>query len=164
VVVASASLTRRSDRWPACRPATNAPTKLPTKAPASACDGPSFWLHDPASRQAPVRKLANHTSTCLPRPYNLEVRPCAAGPTAASPVRVRLTAGNGRVVHKSKAQSEAPFVLYGPSAVAATAKGPSLPNGVYYLSAKGASNWGRLKFTQNCPCPNGKKGKKGCMK
>jgi hypothetical protein len=38
----------------------------------------------------------------------------------------------------------------------------ALPNGVYYLSVKGATEWGRLKLAQSCPCP-GKKGKKGCM-
>jgi hypothetical protein len=153
------------------------PTQPPTKAPAGpACPGGGgggafFWLYDPATN-APVRQLVNNTATCLAHPYNIVVRPCA-DPTGG-PVRIRLSSeragghggGGGRrvIVHSSKAQREAPFVLFGPSATQGDVlpSPKALPNGAYSLSAAGASGWGSLQFTQDCPCP--KKGKKGCMK
>jgi hypothetical protein len=126
--------------------------------------GYGLWLYDPATN-APVRQLVNHTATCLAHPYNIGVRPCT-DPTG--PVRIRLSRarGGGRrvIAHSSKAQREAPYVLFGPSATEGDVL-PSpkwLPNGAYSLSAAGASGWGSLQFTQDCPCP--KKGKKGCMK
>jgi hypothetical protein len=151
----------------ACLPV---PSQPPTKSPADpACPGgkTSFWLYDPATN-APVRQLFNHTATCVSHPYNIVVRPCT-DPTV--PVRIRLSSeraggvgGRRDIVHSSKAQHEAPFVLFGPSATEGDVL-PSpkpLPNGAYSLSAAGASGWGSLQFTQDCPCP--KKGKKGCMK
>jgi hypothetical protein len=130
-------------------PPTRSPTKRPTKAPVVACDGTSFWLYNPKTNK-PIRKIANHTATCLTYPYNVEVRPCSAG----RPVRVRLVeAGSGRVVHASKLQRQSPLLLFGPAATAGDVlpSPGSLPNGAYAISAKGAPGWGRLLFRQKCP-------------
>jgi hypothetical protein len=74
---------------------------------------------------------------------------------------VEVSIGGDRIVYKGQAQSVSPVFLFGTAATATSSK--VLPNGRYYLSAKGAPEWGRVQFTQNCPCPNGKVGKKGCM-
>jgi hypothetical protein len=74
------------------------------------------------------------------------------------------------VVHKSAPQREAPYFLFGRAATAGDVlpSPEALPNGAYRLSATttGAAPWGGPPhFTQDRPCPGGKKGKKkGCMK
>jgi hypothetical protein len=146
------------------------PTALPTKAPTSAVsclEGTTYWLYDPTTNK-PVRKLINNTATCLPHPYNIEVRPCNSTPPSR-PVQIRLveasTSGGGggiaRVVHKGKAQLQPPFFLLAGPASTKGARSKALRNGMYSIAAAGAPEWGRLTFTQICPpC---RKGRKGCM-
>jgi hypothetical protein len=155
---------------------TRSPSFCPVCRAPPPSDGTAFWLYDP-STDAPVRKIRNNTATCLPNPYNVEVRPCrdvggGGGGPLDKPVQIRLAdAATGQVVHKSPWQRKAPLLLFdSPNAEREGDVLPSneaLPNGVYRISAKGAPGpWGRLQFTQDCPCRpgDGKKGKKGCMK
>lgn len=155
---------------PSERP-TDAPTKIPTRAPAAPCGAgttTTYWLYDPET-SAPTRKLANKTATCLTHPYNVEVRPCDG--TIADPDRpvqiLLVRAADGSVVHKSATQRAMPYLLFDPASAIGSGVPSSpkpLPNGVYYLGARGsaAAKWGRLTITQDCPCPKGRKGKKGC--
>jgi PT repeat len=150
---------------------TDAPTDAPTEAPC--VGGVAHWVY--ITGAGAVRPLANNTVACLAFPYNVAVvRPSCD--TAAAAVRLRLVEGvsatgggegTGRLVHKGPAQSTSPVFLFGAATAAATSP-TALPNGRYSLAATGATiaaeEWGRLRFAQRCPCPGGKKGKKGCMK
>jgi hypothetical protein len=148
-------------------PTTGVPTRFPTKKPAPPCIGVSnyFWIYDPV-QNVPIRRAAGNATVCLTHPYNVEVRPCAI--SAIKDVRLLLVdASDGRAVHQSGGSRQRPFLLYGPAAATGDvlpSPGP-LPNGPYYLLADGAPGAGKVRFTQKCPCPKGKKGKKlGCRK
>jgi hypothetical protein len=115
------------------------------------------------SSNAPIRRLGNNSATCLAHPYNVEVRPCRNNATVTlnSPVQIRVVdLAKRSVLHQSRKQRSSPFLLFGPAAESPRA----LPNGRYYVGAHGAPEWGRVVFTQSCPCPKGKKGRKGCRK
>jgi hypothetical protein len=148
---------------------TDSPTASPTKAPTTppTCNGTSLWVYN-ATTRAPTRVLRNNSIICVVHPYNIEVRPCPDQVSAANlPVSIRLVqqASKGRhraVVHRQQ-DWEAPFFLFGNArGTGAVRSSPvPLPNGNYIIST---SVGGTIVFTQSCPCPAGKMGKKRCMR
>jgi hypothetical protein len=148
---------------------TDSPTVSPAKAPTTppTCNGTAHWVYN-ATTRAPIRVLRNDTVTCVAHPYNIEVRPCPDQVSAADlPVSILLVqqASKGRrraAVHRQQ-DWEAPFFLFGNArGTGAVRSSPTpLPNDNYIIST---SVGGTIVFTQSCPCPAGKKGKKWCMR
>jgi hypothetical protein len=148
---------------------TDSPTVSPTKAPTTppTCNVTSHWIYN-ATTRAPIRVLRNNSVTCVAQPYNIEVRPCPDQASVADlPVSIRLiqqsSKGRRRVVVHRQQDWEAPFFLFGNARGSGDVRpSPSpLPNGNYIIST---SVGGTIVFTQSCPCPAGKKGKKWCMR
>lgn len=146
---------------------SESPTSVPTKSPTAlpSCNVPTYWVYN-ADTNAPIRRLANNSATCLQHPYNVEVRPCREEGLPQLPVTLKLvrTANRRRVVVHSQVDATAPFFLFGDSPGTGDSVRPSpsqLPNGNYQLAS---SVGDKVLFTQACPCPKGRKGKKGCMK
>jgi hypothetical protein len=147
---------------PPTKSPTAGPARVPTSAPTSApsCHVTTHWVYK-ADINAPIRRLANSSVTCLAHPYSVEVRPCSAPELLPLYMKlVRIVDGRRRVVVHREADGTAPYFLFGDSAARGDVR-PSpkqLPNGKYLLAS---SVGGRMGFTQSCSCP---KGKKGCMK
>jgi hypothetical protein len=110
------------------------------------------------------RQLTSNSVVCAKGLYNVEARPTCAPPAVVDlPVRIQILDGNRNVV-RSRADSAAPYLLWGSKDPALSRR---LPNGKYHL-ASSISGGDVITIWQACSrrrsqCPPTRKGGMGMM-
>jgi hypothetical protein len=114
------------------------------------CISAGYWVHFRASSgKIKSRRLLSGSTTCIPHPYNIEIRPLC-DPPAVPRLPVTFTLSGKQITSRSQTDSSAPFLLWGRAGAPLRLKSPrKLPNGEYGLT----SNFNRcyFQFTQACP-------------